>query len=117
MQLRAVRVRRLLKRKKDKDVTRVSTEDDSKGYDILSFDADGAIRYIEVKTTTQKINDICFYLSVNEYREALILKNYYIAFVDRIDTQKPRITWIQNPLEVGKFSINPSAYIVQGTRE
>ncbi|WP_048509778.1 DUF3883 domain-containing protein [Chryseobacterium sp. FH2] len=38
---------------------------DGMGYDIHSFDADGNVKYIEVKTTTADF-DTAFYISINE---------------------------------------------------
>ena len=48
-----------------KKVDWVANEDDSKGYDILSFDEDGTEFYIEVKTTNYGINTP-FYISAFE---------------------------------------------------
>ena len=43
----------------------VAFDDDSKGYDILSFDEDGTEFYIEVKTTSRGVNTP-FYISASE---------------------------------------------------
>ncbi len=99
-----------------KKVIRVSVDDDSKGYDILSFEEDGRERYIEVKTTTAKTNAVQFFLSANEYEAAKTLENYYFYIVDRINTQQPRITPIGNPFGTDMFSIHPESYIVEGKR-
>jgi hypothetical protein len=59
-------------------VDRVSDRDDSLGYDILSFEEDGADRLIEVKATSGENLDRGFYISANELKSAAGLGNYYI---------------------------------------
>lgn len=97
-------------------VERVSTEDDSKGYDILSYEVDGTPRYIEVKTTSQKTEAVSFIFSVNEYKAAKELPNYYVAYVDRIDSKKPRISLIQDPFKNEKFLLTPISYLAEAVR-
>lgn len=60
-------------------------EEEGVGYDILSFAADGAEKYIEVKTTTTGINS-AFYLASNElaFGEKHAL-NYYLYRVYDFD--------------------------------
>lgn len=55
----------------------VSKEFDGYGYDIMSFDIKGNVKYIEVKTTTQNETSE-FYLSHNEFETMHNLENYFI---------------------------------------
>ena len=75
------------------DVKWIANIDDSKGYDIESFDIDkeGNIRkiYIEVKTTDGSANSP-FFISKNEKEQMDNLKeNYYIYRVYNIGNDKP----------------------------
>jgi Domain of unknown function (DUF3883) len=65
-------------------VVHVSVENDSAGYDILSFDITGAKRHIEVKTTTAGYESQ-FFLSVNETQMMAILPNYFIYRIYNFD--------------------------------
>ena len=47
----------------------VSLEDDSAGYDILSYFPDGSEKHIEVKSTQRGIGYSSFFISSNEYRD------------------------------------------------
>jgi hypothetical protein len=64
-----------------KKVERVSLKSDSYGYDILSFETDGAEKYIEVKATRAKVGSANFFFTANELREAKESKNYFIYMV------------------------------------
>ncbi|QZN88986.1 DUF3883 domain-containing protein [Vagococcus lutrae] len=63
-------------------VTQVSLNDDSLGYDILSFDENGNEKYIEVKTTrgTNKY----FYITENELNKANKLDGYMMYLVSDV---------------------------------
>jgi hypothetical protein len=54
-------------------------EGDGAGYDIRSFDADGEIRYIEVKTTRGNISTP-FFMAVNEVKFAELHQKQYTLF-------------------------------------
>jgi|GEM_PF-2966551 len=97
-------------------VRRVSIDDDTLGYDILSFDATGDEKYIEVKTTTTISNSVRFYVSSNEYSVGVKQKNYFIYFVENINSESPIITIVQNPIDALKFSIKPDGYIFEAER-
>jgi len=74
-----------------------SLNDDSLGYDILSFETNGRERYIEVKTTGGKISsELSFYLTDNELQTAKRDENYWIYIVSEIDTGMPKITPLKN---------------------
>jgi len=98
-------------------VKRVSVDDDTLGYDVLSFDQDGSERYIEVKTSAKKSTNIRFFMSQNEHDASRTLNNYYIYYVDGINDIKPRITQIKDPLKNNYFLVRTDTYIVEGTRK
>ena len=75
----------------------VSLESYSCGYDILSFDIDGAKSFIEVKTTGLKFGRKNFYLSLNDLYTAKELDNYYIYMVYDIISTNPRVWIMGNP--------------------
>lgn len=62
---------------------------DGFGYDILSVDANGNSKYIEVKTTTSSNPLSPFYMSINERRffEENMMNNAYIYRVYNFDVQ------------------------------
>lgn len=62
--------------KSNNSVDYIASKDDSKGYDIVSFDEKGKKIYIEVKTTKTKNKD-CFYLTDNEKKQILNYKDCY----------------------------------------
>lgn len=79
----------------------VSQEDDTLGYDILSFDKNGNKKYIEVKTTSSHTsNNIEFYLSANQYNIAKQQSNYFIYLVFNITSEEPKIWKRKNPIEL-----------------
>jgi hypothetical protein len=71
------------------------------GWDITSYDPDGQIKYIEVKSTSAKtINS--FDITVNEWEKASnpeLAKNYFIYLVTETLSAKPQIRYIPFPLE------------------
>jgi hypothetical protein len=83
-----------------KRVKRVSLESDDYGYDILSYEADGTEKYIEVKATTAKLGPANFFLSRNELRMAKEHDNYYIYMVYDIMSYYPKIWPIKNPFKI-----------------
>lgn len=98
-------------------VQRISIDDDTLGYDILSFELDGNEKHIEVKTSSGKGSQIRFYVSANEYAIGQTLENYYIYYVEEIDTLTPKITIIKNPIDDRKFSIMADGYIFEAERK
>jgi hypothetical protein len=93
-------------------VCRVSIDDDSLGYDVLSYEADGRERYIEVKTSGAKTTGVRFFMSSNEMLKSRTLDNYFIYFVDGIKTKTPRILPITSPFG-DKFLITTDTYILE----
>jgi len=99
-----------------------SNEDDSAGYDILSFDKKGNKKYIEVKSTTLKVPNVPnvpnvhhFFISSNEYEKAKSLKNYYIYFVFETNTKNPKISELKRPFDLpdSEIEVSPANYDVK----
>jgi hypothetical protein len=97
-------------------VARVSIEDDTLGYDILSYDLSGKEKYIEVKATTVVNEFVRFFVSTNECLIGKDKENYFIYFVENIDSSEPRITIIKNPIDHSRFSIQSDGYIFEADR-
>lgn len=95
-------------------IKHISNENDSAGYDILSFDELGNEIYIEVKSTKAKPGDANFYLTANELERAKGDMNYWLYIVFEADTDNPKIWKINNPFEKNKDEINliPISYKV-----
>lgn len=94
-------------------VDRVSDRDDSLGYDILSFEEDGADRLIEVKATSGENLDRGFYISANELKSAAGLEKYYIYLVFSALSKKPRVLPVKHPGFRGKdFVLDPVMFHV-----
>jgi hypothetical protein len=94
-------------------VTQVSKDDDSLGYDILSFDLDGKEKYIEVKSTVSRPDNVQFYLTNNELIKSRSLTNYYLYIVFEITSTNPKIAKILSPFsDNNKFELNPILYSV-----
>ncbi len=79
-------------------VKHISLIDDSKGFDIQSFDENGKEKYIEVKSTRSDIQQFSFVMSGRELEKAKELKDaYYIYIVFKADSLEPKIYSIINP--------------------
>ncbi|MBA7634584.1 hypothetical protein ES703_42173 [subsurface metagenome] len=95
-------------------VERVSATDVDAGYDIRSFENNGDLRYIEVKSSTS--SHVSFYWSSIERNFALAHRDsYWIYFIPRsqeLPKLKCEITLIKDPIAVeGKYvNIEPSTY-------
>jgi hypothetical protein len=99
------------------NIKQISQENDSAGYDILSFDADGTERPIEVKATNSKNLDRGFFVSSNELDKALTLANYHIYFVFSAMSKHPRVLTQKQPsLNDGDFTMRPVTYHVTLSR-
>lgn len=97
-------------------VERVSATDVDAGYDIRSFESNGNLRYIEVKSSTS--SHVSFYWSSIERNFALAHRDsYWIYFVPRsqeLPKLKHEITLIKDPFAAeGKYlNLEPSTYRV-----
>ena len=92
-----------------KKVKWVAQKDDSKGYDILSFDEDGNELFIEVKTTNRG-EKTPFYLSTNElaFSEKNASKYRLYRVYDFIKAPKLRII----TGNIGLLNPQPMSYVV-----
>lgn len=98
-------------------VWQASLVDDSLGFDILSFEADGQKKHIEVKATrNRRSSRLKFFLSENERRAAEFFENYHIYYVEDAGSARPRVTQIQGTLDEDRFSVSPMNYMIEGIR-
>jgi hypothetical protein len=109
--------KKLLKNYKiDKEVEWVSVEDDSQGYDILSYDLkDGKVlkKFIEVKTTKSGKYEP-FYISKNEMDKFKSNDNFVIYRVYDIDKNNHKAKFYEiKSLDESTFEILPKDYIVK----
>ena len=96
-------------------VKQVSLDNDSLGYDILSFDEQGNEKYIEVKSTTKSpSNEVNFFISSNQLKVAEKTDNYYFYVVFNAKTKTPKIWRIKNPIKYLKngLTLTPIKYRV-----
>ena len=96
-------------------IIRVSLEDDSFGYDILSFDNEGNEVHIEVKTKkTGSADNIDFYITENELN-ALANENHVIYYVCGIKTKCKKIYAIRRDVITDEL-LKPVLYRVKAKR-
>ncbi|MCR5483349.1 MAG: DUF3578 domain-containing protein [Bacilli bacterium] len=93
----------------------ISKDDDTIGYDILSFDIDEnsnvVEKYIEVKTT-EGPSDSVFYISANEIGTMNKFKNlYYIYRVFKVKTKKPEVFVLNYSDFKDKIELKVSDYV------
>ncbi|MEX2140824.1 MAG: DUF3883 domain-containing protein [Pirellulales bacterium] len=83
-------------------VIRISDDDVTAGYDVLSFELTGAPRYIEVKSSAGPRS--WFIWTRNEYEVARELENsYWIAWVSwasRLPDGRSDVEWFRNPVAI-----------------
>jgi hypothetical protein len=100
----------------DKQVEWVSVEDETLGYDILSYDLkDGKVskKYIEVKTTKGGKYE-SFYISKNEMNKFKSNDNFVIYRVYDIDKNNHKAKFYEiKSLDENTFDISPKDYIVK----
>lgn len=83
---------------------------------MKSFELDGALKYIEVKATTNKpptqSGGVRFHISAREVEQAQKLPNYYLFIVFDVKSANPKIWSIRDPakLRPGLLLLQPSAY-------
>ena len=81
-------------------IKQVSKDDNSAGYDILSYDEEGNEIHIEVKSTEEKYSpETVFYISKGEKEKSETLENYYLYRVYDITSKNPIILKIENPAQ------------------
>ncbi len=90
------------------------TKGDGLGYDISSFNRNGSVLHIEVKTSGNN-KELSFYLSENE-RQTLVngKDDYAIYYVTDAETENPKIHIIKRELIInGEIALNPEQYHVK----
>ncbi len=95
----------------------MSKEDDTTGYDIISFDIDEFNnvheKYIEVKSTEENdIND--FYISANELKTMeSIKKQYYIYRVYNVKSSNPKVFILDYDEFKNKIDLTVESYVAR----
>ena len=98
-------------------VRQVSKEDDSLGYDVLSFDSNGKEKFIEVKSTSRGPGNTSFIITSNELEVSKKLPNYYIYIVYDVMSTNPKIARIGKPFERELFELEPIAFRVSAQKK
>lgn len=88
----------------------ISKEDDSAGYDILSFEEDGSSRFVEVKSTTGALKTP-FFLSARELEIAEEKREEYVILRVFDLRNSPKCCEIRFPFD-GVLQLSPASYIV-----
>jgi len=99
-----------------KRIDKVSKNNPSAGYDILSFEEDSREKYIEVKSTNNSPSSMVnFLITINEYEKAKALKNYYIYIVFNAKSKNPKIWRLRDPFSFqGKgLTLTPNSFRVE----
>jgi len=92
----------------------VAQENDRAGYDILSFDENGAERPIEVKATARADMSHGFFLSANELEQSVAKPNFHIYMVFSAMSAAPRVYPVRRPAVMGPhFDTTPVVYHVK----
>lgn len=78
----------------------ISPDSACEGYDILSYEADGSKRFVEVKSTVGK--HYVFEMSNNEWRTAKHWKDQYFIYRVTDVRKKPKQKSFRNPVELEK---------------
>jgi len=87
------------------------TEGDGLGYDILSFEASGVKRYIEVKTTAQG-KTLPFYVTRRELEASKDLgSQYYLYRLFHFNEMKRRALFILNGALTESCHLSPESYL------
>lgn len=101
--------------KKVAEIKQVSLNDDSLGYDILSFNPDESEKHIEVKAVRNKPTlTFRFYISENEVLIAKQDPNYNLYIVFDYLSEKPYIYKMPNPFinKIPGVTIDPIKFLV-----
>lgn len=92
------------------------SENHGLGYDVLSFDEDGAPRQIEVKTAQCISGKISFHLTENERKKSRTLPNYYYYLVFRPRSKSRKVKWLR-PSQIQKGFLKPIVHYVEFVAE
>lgn len=93
---------------------KIVSDNPSLGYDIISYDANGNEKHIEVKTCSSgSLDKIDFYISSNEYGKLQNDPLYVLYYVCGLSSNKPKIIALskENLVDV---TFTPVAYQIRG---
>jgi len=93
------------------------TKGDGLGYDVLSFNADGTKKYIEVKTTSSSDPRQPFYLSSNELSFAKLASSQYFLYrvydlPKKNDKKSPQLYIVKQPVSA-HLVLKPINYLAE----
>lgn len=89
------------------------TEGDGLGYDILSYQKDGAPKYIEVKTTTGPVNTPFYVSAVELERSKKEGQSYYLYRLYNLDEESLTADYIILRGDLSAYCINPIEFQVK----
>lgn len=99
-------------------VIRVSVDNVEAGYDILSYEVDGAHRHIEVKSSVGP--RAFFMLTANEHRTARSSADSYwlawVSFAERLPSGPCDVAWFRNPAAIIDAPASPWSVDIAASR-
>lgn len=91
----------------------IALTDPSAGYDIISYDESGNIKYIEVKTRKAKnTSKLDFFITANEKEKFETLEGYVIYFVSDLNSDNPKLRVVTKEI-YEKLELEPIAFHVK----
>lgn len=91
----------------------IALADPSAGYDIISYDETGKIKYIEVKTRKAKnTSKLDFFITANEKEKFETLEGYVIYFVSDLNSDTPKLRVVTKEI-YEKLELEPIAFHVK----
>lgn len=91
----------------------IALTDPSAGYDIISYDEKGNIKYIEVKTRKAKnTSKLDFFITANEREKFETLEGYVIYFVSDLNSTTPKLRVVTKEI-YKKLELEPIAFHVK----
>ncbi len=91
----------------------IALTDPSAGYDIISYDEKGNIKYIEVKTRKAKnTTELDFFITANEREKFETLDGYVIYFVSDLNSATPKLRVVTKEI-YEKLELEPIAFHVK----
>lgn len=78
------------------EVVRPVWDEPGRGYDILSCERDGTLRYIEVKAARQSGEKVSFFMTQNEWTQSRSKTNYCFYLIFKADSTTPIVQVIES---------------------
>lgn len=85
-------------------------DEPARGYDILSRELDGTLRFIEVKAARQSGQKLSFLLTQNEWEQSRLKSNYCFYLVLKVESGRPDVLVIRSG-EVSPDCLAPVNYL------